>query len=160
MNLYELTQEQLRINNLLEESYGEITPEIESAMELNQENFSVKADGYIKAITNYKADQEAISEEIKRLQDKKRVCENAINRMKTVLCESMDIFGMPKFQTGIFKVALSKSESVNIINESLIPDEYKKIKYDISKTEIKNAIKNGELVDGAEIVENKFITIR
>lgn len=29
MNLYEITQDQLSLNNLLEESMGELTPELE-----------------------------------------------------------------------------------------------------------------------------------
>lgn len=160
MNLYEITQEQIDLNNMLEESMGELTPELEEALKLNRENFSMKADGYVKAIKNYKAEADAIAEEIKKLQDKKKVCENAINRMKTALCDAMQIFDMKKVQAGIFKVSLTTSEAVNIIDEEVIPEEYKKIKYEVSKTDIKNAIKNGLIVEGAEIKENHSITIR
>ncbi len=160
MNLYEITQEQIDLNNMLEESMGELTPELEEALKLNRENFSMKADSYVKAIKNYKAEADAIAEEIKKLQDKKKVCENAINRMKTALCDAMQIFDMKKVQAGIFKVSLTTSEAVNIIDEEVIPEEYKKIKYEVSKTDIKNAIKNGLIVEGAEIKENHSITIR
>lgn len=160
MNLYEITQEQLSLNNLLEESMGELTPELEEALELNRDNFQIKADDYVKAIKNYKAEADAIAEEIKKLQEKKKVCENAIDKMKTSMRTAMDAFGMPKFQTGVFKVSMTTSEAVNIIDESLIPEEYKKVRYDISKTDIKNAIKAGVEVSGAEIKENHSITIR
>ena len=76
------------------------------------------------------------------------------------MSDAMDAFGMPKFQTGLFKISLTKSESVNIVDESVIPKEYKKVKYEVSKTDIKNAIKNGVQVAGAEIKENHSITIR
>lgn len=159
MNLYEITQEQLSLNNLLEESLGELTPELKEALELNRDNFQIKANDYVKAIKNYKAESDAIAEEIKKLQEKKKVCDNAIDKMKAAMCTAMDAFGMPKFQTGVFKVSMTTSTAVNIIDEALIPEEYKKVKYDISKTDIKNAIKAGIEVSGAEIKENYSITI-
>lgn len=160
MNLYEITQQQQELNNLLEESYGELTPELEQALELNLDNFSVKAEGYVKAIKNYKAESDAIAEEIRRLQDKKKVCENAVDRMKTALSDSMNVFGMSKVQAGLFKISLTTSKAVNIIDEDAIPQNYKKVKYEVSKTEIKKAIEAGETVEGAEIKENHSITIR
>ena len=160
MNLYEITVEQQQLNALLEENGGELTPEIEEALKINLDNFNAKAEGYVKAIKNYKAEEDAIAEEIKRLQEKKRVNANAQARLKEALKTAMDTFDTPKVQAGLFKVSLTKSEAVNIINESLIPEEYKKVKYEVSKTDIKNAIKSGLVVEGAEIVENKSITIR
>ena len=160
MNLYEITQQQQELNNLLEESYGELTPELEQALELNLDNFSAKAEGYVKAIKNYKAESDAIAEEIKCLQEKKKVCENAVNRMKTALSTSMDIFGMNKVRAGLFKISLTTSKAVNIIDENAIPENYKRVKYEVSKTDIKKAIESGETIEGAEIVENKSITIR
>jgi hypothetical protein len=160
MNLYEITQEQISINNLLEESMGELTPELEEALKLNLDNFNAKAEGYVKAIKNYKAEEDAIAEEIKRLQEKKKVCQNAQARMKEALKTAMDVFDTPKVQAGLFKISLTKSEAVNIVDEDAIPEEYKKIKYEVSKTDIKNAIKSGVKVEGAELVENKSITIR
>lgn len=160
MNLYEITVEQQQLNALLEENGGELTPEIEEALKINLDNFNAKAEGYVKAIKNYKAEEDAIAEEIKRLQEKKRVNANAQARLKEALKNAMDTFDTPKVQAGLFKVSLTKSEAVNIINEDAIPQEYKKVKYEVSKTDIKNAIKSGLVVEGAEIVENKSITIR
>ena len=50
MNLYELTSEQLYINQLLEENGGELTEELMSLMEVNETNFNDKIEGYCKAI--------------------------------------------------------------------------------------------------------------
>lgn len=160
MNLYEIKAEQQELNALLEENYRELTPEIEAALKINEENFAIKTEGYVYAIKNYKAEADALAEEIKRLQEKKKVCENAITRMKGALTEAMDVFNMPKIQAGLFKVSLTTSKAVNIINEDSVPEQYKKIKYEVSKTEIKKAIESGETVEGAEIVENHSITIR
>lgn len=160
MNIYEITQEQINLNNMLEESMGELTPELEDALKINLDNFNAKAEGYVKAIKNYKADADAIADEIKKLQEKKRVCENAQQRLKDSLKTAMTVFDTPKVQVGLFKISLTTSEAVNIIDEDAIPQEYKKVKYEVSKTDIKNAIKSGLVVEGAEIKENTSITIR
>ena len=160
MNLYEITVEQTNLNNLLEESCGELTPELEDALRINKENLVTKAEGYAKAIKNYKAEQDALAEEIKKLQAKKKVCENAISRMKDALSTAMETFDMPKVQAGLFKISLSKSESVNIIDEDAVPMEYKKATYTVSRADIKNAIDGGLVVEGVEIKESKSVTIR
>lgn len=160
MNIYEITAEQMRINELLEESMGELTPEIEEALKINKENFQTKAEGYAKAIKNYKAEMDALANEIKALQAKKKVCENAIERMKTAMKNAMVAFDTPKVKAGLFNISLTHSESVDIIDEALIPQEYKQVSYTVSKTELKKAIEGGLVVEGAEIKQNTSITIR
>lgn len=49
--------------------------------------------------------------------------------------------------------------AVNVINEDLIPDEYKKVKVDIDKTKIKNAIKEWKVVEWVEITQWKSLLI-
>lgn len=44
ITLYNITSEQLRINELLEESGGELTPEIEEALIINKDNFIAKSE--------------------------------------------------------------------------------------------------------------------
>ena len=67
LSLYHITSEQLRINELLEESGGELTPEIEEALVINEGNFLVKAEGYIESIAKYKALAEAADVRIKEM---------------------------------------------------------------------------------------------
>jgi len=160
MNLYEINQTQEELNNLLEENCGELTPELEAALEMNMDNFTLKAENYVKAMKNYKAEADAISEEIKRLQEKKKICETAVSRMKTALCDSMGVFGLSKAQAGLFKISRTSNTSVKILDEDAIPQEYKKVKYEVSKTAIKTAINEGKKVAGAELEETHSITIR
>ena len=54
LTLYNITSEQFRIYELLEELGGEFTPEIEEALALNHENFLVKSEGYIEGIAKYR----------------------------------------------------------------------------------------------------------
>ena len=68
MNLYELTSEQLYINQLLEENGGELTEELMSLMEVNEINFNDKIEGYCKAIKIMESNLTGVESEIERLQ--------------------------------------------------------------------------------------------
>ena len=78
MNLYELTSEQLYINQLLEENGGELTEELMSLMEVNETNFNDKIEGYCKAIKIMESNLIGVKSEIERLQKMKKTYENIV----------------------------------------------------------------------------------
>jgi hypothetical protein len=160
MTLYHITSEQLRINELLEESGGELTPEIEEALILNAENFEIKADGYIESISRYKALAEAADVRIKEMQRIKKTSENIEKRLKERLLQAMMVMGVDKMELGLRKLSIRNTSAVNIINESHIPADFIIIEQKYDKTRIKDALKNGETIPGAELVTNKSIQIR
>lgn len=161
MNLYELTQEQLDINFMLEENGGELTPELEAAMQMNKENYQQKSEGYCKAIAMYKSQEEALDAEIKRLQAKKKVCKNAQERMKESLLASMRLLDLQKIEAGTFTISTRKSTAVEIIDETKL-GEYRRevVTYEINKNDIKKALNEGIEIEGAQLVENQNIQIR
>ena len=88
MNLYELTSEQLYINQLLEENGGELTEELMSLMEVNEINFNDKIEGYCKAIKIMESNLTGVESEIERLQKMKKTYKNSIERMKETMKSS------------------------------------------------------------------------
>lgn len=160
MTLYTITSEQLRINELLEESGGELTPEIEEALILNEENFLTKSEGYIESIARYKALAEAADVRIKEMQRIKKTAENIEKRLKERLQRAMVVMGHDKVDVGLRKLSLRSSTAVSITNEVAIPAEYIIVETKVDKMKIKEALKNGVVIDGAELVTNKSIQIR
>lgn len=160
MTLYHITSEQLRINELLEESGGELTPEIEEALMLNAENFEIKADGYIESISRYKALAEAADVRIKEMQRIKKTSENIEKRLKERLLQAMMVMEVDKMEIGLRKLSIRNTSAVNITDEAHIPAEYIIIEQKYDKTRIKDALKNGDVIPGAELVTNKSIQIR
>lgn len=160
MTLYHITSEQLRINELLEESGGELTPEIEEALMLNAENFEIKADGYIESISRYKALAEAADVRIKEMQRIKKTSENIEKRLKERLLQAMMVMEVDKMEIGLRKLSIRNTSAVNITDETHIPAEYIIIEQKYDKTRIKDALKNGEIIPGAELLTNKSIQIR
>lgn len=160
ISIFSISAEQLRINEMLEESGGELTPEIEEALMINEENFLAKADGYIETIAKYKALQDAAAERIKQLQSYKKTAENIEKRLKERLLYGMRIMQRDKVEIGLHKVSLRTTTSVNITDEVRLPNSFIIVETKPDKKRIGDALKSGELVPGAELVRNQSITIR
>lgn len=159
-SLYNITTEQLRINELLEELEGELTPEIEEALIINEDNFLAKSEGYIESIAYFKAKQEAADVRIKEYQRIKRIAENAEKRLKERMQWAMEVLGRDKVEVGLHKMSLRSSQAVNITNEAHIPNQYIKVETKIDKESLKRDLKAGLVIEGAELVTNKSIMIR
>ena len=159
-SLYQLTAEHRLIYDMLEENGGEITPEIEEALQLNEESFMEKADGYCEIIAKYHGMAQLATERIRQLQTFKKVAENAEKRLKERLQLAMNEYGLTKVELGLHKLSLRSSQAVEIIDESKIPNEYIKVKTEVDKSAIREALLHGEVIEGAELKQNQSLTIR
>ena len=160
MNLYNLTTQAKEIAILLED--GEFTPELEQALVITQEQLQEKAINYTYVIKNYEADSQAIDNEIKRLKAMKEAKDNAIDRMKEAVRNAMLASGIDKIESSLFKLSLRRSESVEVVNIDQLPESLVTVKKTVSadKVKIKEAIKAGEVVSGAVIIENYNLQIK
>jgi hypothetical protein len=160
MNLYTLTTQAKQIALLLEE--GEFTPELEQALAITQEQLQEKAINYTYVIKNYEADSQAIDNEIKRLKAMKDAKDNAIDRMKEAVRNAMLASGIDKIESPLFKLSLRRSESVEVVNIDQLPENLVTVKKTVSadKVKIKEAIKAGQNIEGAVVIENFNLQIK
>lgn len=98
-------------------------------------------------------------DEIKRIQTNKKRDLKKISSLKMFLEPYVKEKSLK--QLGTFKVSLRKSHKVNIIDESLIPEDFKQ--YDevlkVDKLKIKEALKSQD-VDGCELITNETLQIK
>lgn len=160
ITLYQITEEQKRINYLLEESGGEITPEIEELMTITEANLVAKGEGYAKAIFHYKRVEEAIKAEEERLSKIKKTCQNIQANLKERIANAMLIFEKESLEYDTFKISFRKSTSIEIDESASIPNDYIKVKTEIDKRGLTEAIKSGKQIDGVRLRENKNIQIK
>ena len=159
-SLFKITSEQVRINDMLMETGGELTPELEEALIINAENFQLKVEGYATSIHRFDALEEAADAEIKRLMAIKKSAQGAQKRLKDTLAYAMDTFGYDKYDLGLHKLSFRSSQAVNITDENLIPNNYIKVETKIDKESLKRDLKAGLVIEGAELVTNKNLQIR
>ncbi len=159
-NLYEITREALELASLLETE--ELTPELEQMLVINQEKMEVKVNNYAKVIANIQSDSDAIDQEIKRLKAMKESKERAITRLKDAVREAMLVSAIDKIESPLFKLSLRRSEAVEVDIVEALPSQFVNIKNVVTadKVAIKEAIKRGENITGARIIENFSLQIK
>ena len=160
MNLFNIQQQYLSLAEQLGE--GELTPELEQALQINETELKEKAVNYGFVIRGYEYNNTCIDNEIKRLQELKKRNTNVVNRLENSISEAMKLYGIEKVESPTLKLSFRKSESTEIVNEAQIDDKFMTIKTTVTpnKTAIKEAIKNGEVVEGAVLVTNFNLQIK
>lgn len=159
ITLYEISAEQQRLNYLLEESGGELTPEIQELLIINEGNFLSKSENYAKAILHYKAVEQTIKAEQERLDAFKKTAQKTQEKLREKLSEAMILFEKEKIEFNTIKLSFRKSQSVQIIDESKIPNEFIKVKTEIDKAGIKEALKS-KSIPGAILQDNLNLQIK
>lgn len=159
-SLYQISREAAEIASQLEE--GEFTPEMETALAITRDELQQKAVDYAYVIKSFEDDVKAVQDEIKRLHDLKRHKETAMDRMKESISAAMLAFGIEKVTSPTLNLSFRKSESVEVDNLEQLSEEFRTVKTTVTadKTAIKKAIKSGENVEGARIVENHNLQIK
>ena len=92
-NLYNISNNILRIFNEVEQAEGEITDEQYNELCIKQEELKEKLDSYVKAIKVWQVDEQALKDEKKRFNDKQNVYKNRIERLKKAMLEAVINFG-------------------------------------------------------------------
>ncbi len=158
--LYHIEKELNELNEILINSGGELTPEIETRLVISQEELQLKATNYGFVIKQNQAESDAIETEIKRLKAIKDSLDSTNDKLKETISFAMQTYGITEVKTTTLKLSFRKSESVDILDESLLDAKYFSYKPSIDKTAIKSDIKAGLLVDGATIISKDNLQIK
>lgn len=164
--LWQLTQEEASFIALMEENGGEVNDEIIEELAIRRENFQYKAEAYAKFILKLESEADQAAAEIKRIQALKKAKENTVLRLRESLLAALMVFteedakGIRRYETQLAKLSTRKSQAVEVLDETILPDEFWVIKKEVSKSTISQAIKDGEEVPGAQLKENVSLSIR
>ena len=158
MNLYDLVGNYKKVYemDIDDETWQDTLESIDSAIEQ-------KADGVMYVIRNLEVDVIGLKDEEKRLKSKREVAERKIKRLKQYLQENMEAVGKTKFKTQLFAYNIQNNPaSLKLTDEKLIPEKYYTVetsrKYD--NKAIKNDLKAGKVINGAELRTSQSLRIR
>ena len=162
MTIFKIQAEYQQIVNELIENGGNLTPELELALQITKDNFHSKSENYGYITKQFDAEMDIIDNEIKRLQQAKKTREKAIERLKANIEMAMTTFEVDKIETPLIKISFRKSESVEVEDVNNLPNEFKVIKLSetADKLKIKDAIKSGETIEGCYLKTNRNLQIR
>lgn len=157
MKLYEITNSINQVKKFVDNQ-----DELNEYLEQLDLELQDKAKNIFMLIKNIEAPVVAVDDEIKRLSEMKKSYQSKANNLKNYISFTMQKNGIEKIESDIVKFSFRKSESVEIIDESMIPSEFINIKEvkTVDKIAIKKAIKAGNNVRGIEIKVNKNLQIK
>lgn len=153
MNLYEIDS---AIMDCVDMETGEII-DMEALENLQMER-DRKIEGIGCWIKNLLADVKALKEEKDNLAARQKAAENKAASLKAYLSSYLN---GEKFKTAKVSISYRKSDSVNIAEGAVIPEEYLKYSEPTpDKIGLKAALKSGEKIQGISLVTSNNIQIK
>ena len=162
LTIYQIEQNYNQLAEELMENGGELTPSLEEALAITEEQLQNKSVAYSFVIKQMDADIDIIDAEIKRLQALKKQREKASEYLKERIKHAMDTFSIEEIKTPLVKINFRKSESVEVDDVNQLPSLYKVVKVteQADKAAIKAALKDGVDVTGCRIETHRNLQIK
>ncbi len=120
-----------------------------------------KADAVAYAVRKRQAEVEFLKSEEDRIRSRRKAMESRLILFREYLADVFQRNGLQKVKGIKSTLFLRKSSSVEIVDMRELPSEYvqTRIEYVPRKTQIKDALKGGQTVPGAQIVERQSLVI-
>jgi hypothetical protein len=168
MKLYELSTQYAQFVDMLEsaqmgESEAIDAEVIKDTLDAIEEALEIKAENIALVLSELKATQQALEAEAKRLNERATMIGKQHDSLKQYLFSALELANKEKFKTLRYSFTIKKNApSVQVIDESLIPSEYIRIKIETApdKKAIAEILKaNGE-VAGCTLVQSRTLVIK
>lgn len=156
MNLYELGDAFQTIQRILDDPTAD-EAEIESALTLVDDvkgELDAKVDAICRVVFGIEGDVAKLKKEEERLKKRRQALENRQARLREWVRATMSVLDIDKIKTSLFTVSLAKAKArLVVVDESLIPDEFKKTVVEIRKADMNTAFRTMGLIPaGTEVV--------
>lgn len=162
-NIYELKKDFDTLWSVLEDEL--VDPEaLLGAFDTVTEELDIKLENCCKYIKNQEAVIAGLKEEEKRISQKRKAKENAIERLKQLMKETLDAAGEKKREVGTFSVSVQANPKSVVLDVPLsdIPSDYLKFKEpELDKKKLKEEIESGVAPEGIDhLVQTTSLRIR
>lgn len=155
MKLYELSGNYAQLMDMVDNE--EITiEEIGDTLESITGMIEDKVENIAKLRKTIEGDIKAFKEEEKRIANRRKALESKSDYLKNYVQNELIRANIKKLKAGTFNLYFQKNPaSVEIIDESIIPEQYReKLPDKIKKDEIKKALQAGEEIIGVTLKED------
>lgn len=161
MKLYELSNQYEQVAHLLEQDDADHEL-LESTLEAIGESLDAKAENIAKLVRKYEAESEAIKVESKRLNERAAKAMKNADKLKEYISDNLQRAGIAKVEGKLFTLSFRKSTQVNVTDFDKLPDDFKLTKTEVvaDKKAIGERLKDGEVVEGAELITNQNLQIK
>lgn len=153
------------LNGVFDEETGEVIDiDVFEALKAEIDNLQMEREKKIHNVAcwikNIKAEAEAVKTEKQKLAKRQAVLERKADNLKKYL--EYALHG-EKFKDGAVSISYRTTKSVVFYDDfdySTLPEEYQKVTIEPKKTELKQAIENGQIIEGVELEVKSAIQIK
>ena len=166
MTLYELTDSWLKVQQMMEDT--EDMEAVLDTLEAIEGGIEDKAENYGKLIRNLTADVESIKAEEERLAKRRRAISNNIDSLKDRLLFTMKAIEKDRIKTDLFSFTIANNPpTAQVDNEPAFiewaranDNRFIREKVELNKKALAEALKGGEDINGAKLIQTKGLRIR
>jgi hypothetical protein len=155
VTLYGLVRELDDLENAMNSDAPE---DVERCQNLVSELLKTKLDNCV-GYDSYLGDTtDAIDKRIEELKEAKKVIENRRERFRQYMIFCIESLGVQEVKGKLYSIKARKpSKLVDVCDEKMLPPKFVRIEMitKVMKSEIADAIKNGEQVPGAQLIDGK-----
>ena len=143
----------------VDEETGEIEPATLESVQIASEEKIIATAMYIRRLD---ALNKATKETIQDLQERVSADSKRIEALKWLMTKAMDSLQYTEVKSPEVTLRFRKSSSVEITDSESLPKQFLRTKTVVEpdKTAIKNALKAGEKIQGAQLVESRNLQIK
>ena len=143
----------------VDEETGEIEPATLESVQIASEEKIIATAMYIRRLD---ALNKATKETIQDLQERVRADSKRIEALKRLMTKAMDSLQYTEVKSPEVTLRFRKSSSVEITDSESLPEQFLRTKTVVEpdKAAIKNALKAGEKIQGAQLVESRNLQIK
>lgn len=157
LSLYDITAEERRFIEALVEGEGELTPELEEAMDTMKENKVCKVQDYHNLYVHLQAVADAARQEEDRLARKRKTAEAGMRRLKDGLLYNMESLGLRRIEGETVEVRIKANPGRIVFDEGAVLrdsmryveavrkylPEWVSVKVEVSRSKLKEAFQRG-----------------
>jgi len=162
LSLFDLNKIFNQFMELVARREGEISEEEETALVTLEQSLITKADSCAFVLDKLEAEADFYKAQAERLMQFSRTCSNARERLKTRITEAVKISPDKYIRGDLISFQLKKNPpSLVVHDESKIPEKFidTVITRKVDKAAIKQAIKQGEIIEGCEMVQGESLSV-
>lgn len=163
MTLYELTGQWAELYSMMEDGNEEVMQAVKDTVEGLEGEIDEKLENIGIMILSQKAEDEVLKSEQDRIARKRKVNQNKSKYLKQYALDCLKAINRKK--GGGIRATISRSlrhgASLDIADNAVIPDDYLiQQPPTIDRTALKEAVKNGLVIDGVTLRDSESITVR
>ncbi len=152
----------VKIEAATAEENDELVAELEATLEEVAPAIDKKRESYVHIIRTSQAHAKGLREESKRFSERAKQMENLAKRLTNVLHQDMVDNGEVKAEAGMFQLRITNSpQRVKLtIPAEELPDFLQKVSYTADLALLRDVLKGGGEIEGAERVQGTHLRIR